>query len=82
MQCWDSSGDRYSTVSGPMTPLSERKLVLMECPILTLESGLFPLGPVLMRCYCLYVLLLAVNGVTECFTFAAMSKEEVDRWVT
>ncbi|PNJ26658.1 T0136775 isoform 1, partial [Pongo abelii] len=24
-------------------------------------------------------LLLAINGVTECFTFAAMSKEEVDR---
>uniref|UniRef100_A0A8C6IF45 Protein RFT1 homolog n=1 Tax=Mus spicilegus TaxID=10103 RepID=A0A8C6IF45_MUSSI len=37
-------------------------------------------GPVLMRCYCLYVLLLAINGVTECFTFAAMSKEEVDRY--
>ncbi|EDL88985.1 RFT1 homolog (S. cerevisiae) (predicted) [Rattus norvegicus] len=37
-------------------------------------------GPVLMRCYCLYVLLLAVNGVTECFTFAAMSKEDVDRY--
>lgn len=37
-------------------------------------------GPLLMRAYCLYVLLLAVNGVTECFTFAAMSKEEVDRY--
>ncbi|XP_054966033.1 protein RFT1 homolog isoform X6 [Pan paniscus] len=36
-------------------------------------------GPVLLRSYCLYVLLLAINGVTECFTFAAMSKEEVDR---
>ncbi|XP_072505685.1 man(5)GlcNAc(2)-PP-dolichol translocation protein RFT1 isoform X2 [Notamacropus eugenii] len=36
-------------------------------------------GPVLLRSYCLYVLLLAVNGVTECFTFASMSKEEVDR---
>ncbi|XP_045048130.2 man(5)GlcNAc(2)-PP-dolichol translocation protein RFT1 isoform X3 [Desmodus rotundus] len=35
-------------------------------------------GPVLLRSYCLYVLLLAVNGVTECFTFAAMSKEQVD----
>lgn len=43
--------------------------------------GLFPVGPVLLRSYCVYVLLLAVNGVTECFTFAAMSKEEVDRWV-
>ncbi|XP_077605673.1 man(5)GlcNAc(2)-PP-dolichol translocation protein RFT1 [Crocuta crocuta] len=37
-------------------------------------------GPVLLRSYCVYVLLLAVNGVTECFTFAAMSKEEVDRY--
>uniref|UniRef100_A0A8C4XF20 Protein RFT1 homolog n=1 Tax=Erpetoichthys calabaricus TaxID=27687 RepID=A0A8C4XF20_ERPCA len=37
-------------------------------------------GPGLLRVYCLYVLLLAVNGVTECFTFAVMSKEEVDRY--
>ncbi|XP_020030841.2 man(5)GlcNAc(2)-PP-dolichol translocation protein RFT1 [Castor canadensis] len=37
-------------------------------------------GPVLLRFYCLYVLLLAINGVTECFTFAAMTKEEVDRY--
>ncbi|XP_061114253.1 protein RFT1 homolog [Conger conger] len=37
-------------------------------------------GPSLLRCYSGYVLLLAVNGVTECFTFAAMSKEEVDRY--
>ncbi|XP_049718358.1 protein RFT1 homolog [Elephas maximus indicus] len=37
-------------------------------------------GPVLLRSYCLYVLLLAINGVTECFTFAAMSKKEVDRY--
>ncbi|XP_057561979.1 protein RFT1 homolog isoform X2 [Hippopotamus amphibius kiboko] len=37
-------------------------------------------GPVLLRAYCLYVLLLAINGVTECFTFAAMSKEEVDKY--
>ncbi|XP_074861523.1 man(5)GlcNAc(2)-PP-dolichol translocation protein RFT1 isoform X3 [Carettochelys insculpta] len=36
-------------------------------------------GPGLLRCYSLYVLLLAVNGVTECFTFASMCKEEVDR---
>lgn len=36
-------------------------------------------GPSLLRCYCGYVLLLAVNGVTECFTFAVMSREEVDR---
>ncbi|XP_075403634.1 man(5)GlcNAc(2)-PP-dolichol translocation protein RFT1 isoform X2 [Tenrec ecaudatus] len=37
-------------------------------------------GPALLRSYCVYVLLLAINGVTECFTFAAMSKEEVDRY--
>lgn len=37
-------------------------------------------GPMLLRSYCLYVLLLAINGVTECFTFAAMSKAEVDRY--
>ncbi|EPQ10210.1 Protein RFT1 like protein [Myotis brandtii] len=37
-------------------------------------------GPVLLRTYSLYVLLLAINGVTECFTFAAMSKEQVDRY--
>ncbi|KQK84963.1 hypothetical protein AAES_44079 [Amazona aestiva] len=36
-------------------------------------------GPDLLRCYSLYVLFLAVNGVTECFTFASMCKEEVDR---
>ncbi|XP_049632184.1 protein RFT1 homolog [Suncus etruscus] len=37
-------------------------------------------GPALLRTYSFYVLLLAINGVTECFTFAAMSKEEVDRY--
>ncbi|XP_056130858.1 protein RFT1 homolog [Lampris incognitus] len=37
-------------------------------------------GPTLLRCYSAYVLLLAVNGVTECFVFAAMSQEEVDRY--
>uniref|UniRef100_A0A3B3BVC2 Protein RFT1 homolog n=1 Tax=Oryzias melastigma TaxID=30732 RepID=A0A3B3BVC2_ORYME len=37
-------------------------------------------GPVLLRCYSCYVLLLAVNGVTECFVFATMSKEEVDKY--
>ncbi|XP_055725365.1 protein RFT1 homolog [Salvelinus fontinalis] len=37
-------------------------------------------GPSLLRCYSSYVLLLAINGITECFVFAAMSKEEVDRY--
>ncbi|XP_026161991.1 protein RFT1 homolog [Mastacembelus armatus] len=37
-------------------------------------------GPTLLRCYSCYVLLLAVNGVTECFVFAAMSQAEVDKY--
>ncbi|XP_062321271.1 protein RFT1 homolog [Osmerus eperlanus] len=37
-------------------------------------------GPSLLRCFSSYVLLLAINGVTECFVFAAMSQEEVDRY--
>ncbi|XP_061746629.1 protein RFT1 homolog [Nerophis ophidion] len=37
-------------------------------------------GPSLLRCYSCYVLLLAVNGVTECFVFAAMSQEDVDKY--
>lgn len=36
-------------------------------------------GPSLLRYYSCYVLLLAVNGITECFVFAAMSQEEVDK---
>uniref|UniRef100_A0A3Q3QZ24 Protein RFT1 homolog n=2 Tax=Monopterus albus TaxID=43700 RepID=A0A3Q3QZ24_MONAL len=37
-------------------------------------------GPTLLRYYSCYVLLLAVNGVTECFVFAAMSQAEVDKY--
>ncbi|XP_074490144.1 man(5)GlcNAc(2)-PP-dolichol translocation protein RFT1 [Sebastes fasciatus] len=37
-------------------------------------------GPSLLRCYSFYVLMLAVNGVTECFVFAAMSQKEVDKY--
>ncbi|NXH19833.1 RFT1 protein, partial [Bucco capensis] len=37
-------------------------------------------GPSLLRCYSLYVLFLAINGVTECFTFAVMCREDVDRY--
>ena len=36
-------------------------------------------GPMLLRWYCVYVLLLAVNGITECFSFATMSEEDVNR---
>ena len=37
-------------------------------------------GPSLLRWYCLYVLIIAVNGMTECFMFATMSKEDVDAY--
>ncbi|KAM4582655.1 man(5)GlcNAc(2)-PP-dolichol translocation protein RFT1 [Fundulus diaphanus] len=37
-------------------------------------------GPGLLRSYSCYVLLLAVNGITECFVFAAMSQREVDKY--
>lgn len=36
-------------------------------------------GPLLLQCYCVYVLFLAVNGITECFMFAAMAQQEVDK---
>ncbi|KAL8575487.1 hypothetical protein ACOMHN_013038 [Nucella lapillus] len=37
-------------------------------------------GPSLLRWFCVYVLLLAVNGITEGFVFATMSKQQVDRY--
>lgn len=37
-------------------------------------------GPLLLRWYCLYVLVIAVNGTTECFFFSVMSKNEIDRY--
>ncbi|ESO89985.1 hypothetical protein LOTGIDRAFT_234090 [Lottia gigantea] len=43
--------------------------------ILTVGSG-----PVLLKWYCLYVLVIAINGTTEGFVFAAMSKNDVDRY--
>ncbi|GAV05110.1 hypothetical protein RvY_15287 [Ramazzottius varieornatus] len=43
----------------------------------TLNSGSAPL---LMRAFWVYVLFLAVNGVTEAFVFSAMSKAEVDNY--
>ena len=36
-------------------------------------------APLLMRAFWVYVLFLAVNGVTEAFVFSAMSKAEVDK---
>ncbi|PIK44034.1 hypothetical protein BSL78_19103 [Apostichopus japonicus] len=36
--------------------------------------------PTLLKWFSFYVLLLAINGTTECFVFAAMSQEQVDRY--
>ena len=38
-------------------------------------------GPILMRFFCAYIPLLALNGITECFFFALMSQAEIDRSV-
>ena len=64
-------------------------MVVAFCPVAQVSPGsLSPqsppfsslcAGPTLLRWYCLYVLFLAVNGVTECFMFAAMSQQQVDR---
>lgn len=37
-------------------------------------------GPTLLKWFSFYVLLIAINGTTECFVFAAMSQEDVDRY--
>ncbi|XP_076804473.1 man(5)GlcNAc(2)-PP-dolichol translocation protein RFT1-like [Clavelina lepadiformis] len=37
-------------------------------------------GPLLLKFYCLYVLVIAINGTTECFVFAAMSQNEVENY--
>ncbi|XP_037284505.2 man(5)GlcNAc(2)-PP-dolichol translocation protein RFT1 [Rhipicephalus microplus] len=37
------------------------------------------LAPLLLRWHCAYIVLIAINGVTECFVFAAMSKKQLDQ---
>lgn len=36
------------------------------------------IGPNLLRTHCVLVLFLSINGVSECYAFATMSKENVD----
>ncbi|XP_078483510.1 man(5)GlcNAc(2)-PP-dolichol translocation protein RFT1-like [Ciona intestinalis] len=43
----------------------------------TLSSG--P-GPMLLNWYCLYVLAIAINGTTECFVFAVMDQNDLDKY--
>ncbi|XP_076333542.1 man(5)GlcNAc(2)-PP-dolichol translocation protein RFT1 isoform X2 [Tachypleus tridentatus] len=37
-------------------------------------------GPFLLKWHCVYVVFLAVNGVTECFVFAVMRKGDIDKY--
>lgn len=37
------------------------------------------LAPLLLRWHCAYIVLIAINGITECFVFAAMSKQQLDQ---
>jgi oligosaccharide translocation protein RFT1 len=37
-------------------------------------------GPMLLRWYCVYVLVIALNGITECFVTATMSQQEVNKY--
>lgn len=34
----------------------------------------------LMRCHCIAVILLAINGVTECYCFATMTSKQLDKY--
>jgi oligosaccharide translocation protein RFT1 len=36
-------------------------------------------GPTLMQTHCLAVLLLAINGITECYAFATMNTAQLDK---
>lgn len=38
------------------------------------------LGTNLLQWHCVYVLFIAINGVTECFTFAAMNSKQIDKF--
>lgn len=42
-----------------------------------LASGI---GPTLLKWHCFYVLFIAINGITECFVFAAMNQNSIDKY--
>lgn len=54
---------------------SETLLYLYGGEVLTSDS----LPTQLLKCHCFAVLLLAVNGVTECYVFATMNNKQLDR---
>ncbi|XP_069693388.1 man(5)GlcNAc(2)-PP-dolichol translocation protein RFT1-like [Periplaneta americana] len=44
------------------------------------ESLVLGPGPTLLRAHCLAVLLIAINGITECYAFATMNTAQLDRY--
>lgn len=54
---------------------SNSLLYLYGGEVLTSDS----LPTTLLRCHCIAVLLLAINGVTECYVFATMTSVQLDR---
>jgi oligosaccharide translocation protein RFT1 len=38
------------------------------------------IGTNLLQLHCIYIIFIAINGVTECFTFAAMNSKEIDKF--
>lgn len=42
-----------------------------------LSSGI---GPSLLRGHCVFVLFMAINGVSECYSFALMTSQQVDQY--
>ncbi|XP_069690286.1 man(5)GlcNAc(2)-PP-dolichol translocation protein RFT1-like [Periplaneta americana] len=44
------------------------------------ESLILGPGPTLMLAHCLAVLLIAINGITECYAFATMNTPQLDRY--
>lgn len=55
------------------------RLVLLMYGGTALADGLAPL---LLRTHCLSILLLAVNGTTECYALATMNTEHLDRFAS
>lgn len=53
------------------------RLVLLLYGGTSMAEGLAPL---LLRAHCLAILLLAVNGTTECYALATMNTKQLDRY--
>jgi oligosaccharide translocation protein RFT1 len=60
-------------------PYSNSVLFLYGGSSLANNEGESSSATKLLQANCAYISLLAVNGVTEAFSFAAMTKEEMDK---